>query len=269
MNETKMDGERDTAPPKGDNPQQRQSGCRPAMTVIGRSLHIPPALQYIAVENDRNSQSVDIFCPRRLGQRDLSQCGFFLRTVNSRGEYDAVALFPKVLKDRLQMQWVLCPPQTSCSGKLTLQLWATGKDFDWQTAEAPVYIIRQLAGKPAIPTEPSALDAFLTRLTELAAAAEKSGNEAGEAAAEAAAAAEQAAEAEKRIKALLYRNAWNGKRMTLQEILDFIFTLILRYHSEGICWADWDALELCWDTFELLSMTWDQFEIWKGEPLCM
>lgn len=249
-----------------------KSEQEPVITVSGRRLCIPVQLQCIAVENDQNSQTVQIYCPRWQNGRDLSQDHFFLRTVNSRGGYDAVALFPEIEESRLHMRWILQPPQTSCSGRLQLQLWITGKDFDWQTAQASLYIIRQISGEPVIPAEPPVMDAFLARLSEIAAAAGRSGEQANAAALSAARFSAQAAEAQRRTEQMLsrlYLNAWNGKTMALQEMLDFIFALILRYHAEGICWADWDALCMKWEESEALNMTWDQFEIWRGGRRCM
>lgn len=154
-----------------ENNMARQEAKRPrreaVITVRGRSLVIPPQLSSVAVENDRDSVVIPILCPRRIQGRELSGYSFFLRTLNAKGGYDALPLLMEEQGERLRLQWVLRPPQTSYSGKLLIQLWITGEGFDWQTAAAPVNMIRQLGGEPAIPSAPAMLDSFLKKFQQL------------------------------------------------------------------------------------------------------
>lgn len=145
----------------------------PPITVSERTLNIPTELQNIAVQNDQNSETVKLVCPRYFDGHDLSVYSFFLRTVSQEG-YDAVALTPQASESELSMFWTLKPPQTSYNGKLSIQLWVTGQDFDWQTAEASVNIIRQIGGEPVIPTTPSVLDEFLKQISAIGNAAHTS-----------------------------------------------------------------------------------------------
>lgn len=140
----------------------------PPITVSERTMIIPSVLQSIAVQNDQNSETVTIKCPRYFDGHDLFQYSFFLRTLNSEDGYDAVSLVPVDEGDVLSMEWTLKPPQTSYEGQLRIQLWVTGEDFDWQTAEANVNIIRQINGDPVVPITPSAFDELLKQVIEYA-----------------------------------------------------------------------------------------------------
>lgn len=139
----------------------------PPITVTERTLNIPGELQNIAVQNDQNSETVKIICPRYYDGHDLSAYSFFLRTQNSNEQYDPVVLSPIVGETELMINWTLKPPQTSYAGTLSIQLWVTGEDFDWQTAPASLNIIAQLAGEPVIPIQPSVMDDFLKQIGEI------------------------------------------------------------------------------------------------------
>lgn len=165
----------------------------PPITVSERTLNIPPELQNIAVQNDRNSETVTIVCPRYFDGHDLSKYSFYLRTTNSNGGYDPVSLSPAVAEQELRMQWTLRPPQTSYNGKLSIQLWVTGSNFDWQTAEASVNIIKQIGGEPAVPVTPPVLDEFLKQISGIAENAKQSEGNAAASAKQASASAGAAA----------------------------------------------------------------------------
>ena len=164
----------------------------PPITVSERSLVIPRELQNIAVQNDRNSETVTLLCPRYFDGHDLSGYSFYLRTVNSAGGYDPVSLTPRASGTEIQMEWTLRPPQTSYNGRLLIQLWVTGRDFDWQTAEASVNIIRQIGGEPVIPVTPPVIDELLKQVSEYASSASQSAGEAASSAADASDSADRA-----------------------------------------------------------------------------
>lgn len=169
----------------------------PPITVLERTITIPGELQNIAVQNDQNSEEVTLICPRYFDGHDLFKYTFLLRTVNSEDGFDAVALFPTASATELKMVWTLKPPQTSFPGKLAIQLWVTGENFDWHTAETTVNIIREIAGEPIIPVTPPAMDEFLREIAKLANIAKSSAESAKESEKNAAASADAALEASK------------------------------------------------------------------------
>lgn len=144
------------------------------------------------MQNDRNSETVTLLCPRFFDGHDLSGYSFYLRTVNSAGGYDPVSLTPRASGTEIQMEWTLRPPQTSYNGRLLIQLWVTGRDFDWQTAEASVNIIRQIGGEPVIPVTPPVIDELLKQVSEYASSASQSAGEAASSAADASDSADRA-----------------------------------------------------------------------------
>ena len=154
----------------------------PPITVTERTMFIPPALQNIAVQNDQNSETVTILLPRYFDGHDLSQYAVYLRTKNSNEGYDPVFLTPEVQGNQLSMRWTLKPPQTSYPGKLSIQLWVTGQDFDWHSAENSVNILSEINGEPTIPITPPMIDELLRQLAELVQQAKTSETNAAESA---------------------------------------------------------------------------------------
>ncbi|MCI8623825.1 MAG: hypothetical protein HFG26_09205, partial [Provencibacterium sp.] len=186
----------------------------PPITVSERTLNIPAGLQNIAVQNDQNSETVTMICPRYFDGHDLSSYSFFLRTQNSEGGYDPVALPVTVQGGELHMEWTLRPPQTSYSGRLQIQLWVTGEDFDWQTAEASVNIVRQIGGEPVIPVSPPVMDEFLKQISVVAEKAKTS--ETAAAASASAAGASEAAAASSAAEAAASQTAAAGSAAAAQ-----------------------------------------------------
>lgn len=139
----------------------------PCITVAERQLLIPKELQNIAVQNDENSESVRLVMPRRFDNHDLSLYSVFLRTLNSRGEFDPIALTVEPAATELGMVWTLRPPQTSYAGRLSIQVEVRGEDFLWQTASAELNILTQLAGEPVVPVEPPIMEEFLQRIAAM------------------------------------------------------------------------------------------------------
>ncbi len=93
----------------GPSLRTAQPEQEPPITVSERSLVIPRELQNIAVQNDRNSETVTLLCPRFFDGHDLSGYSFYLRTVNSVGGYDPVSLTPRASGTEIQMEWTLRP----------------------------------------------------------------------------------------------------------------------------------------------------------------
>lgn len=165
--------------PRIADPEQEEP-----ITVAERRMFIPSKLQSIAVQNDKNSETVAILCPRYFDGHDLAQYRFFLRT-ESEGGFDPVLLEHTAEDSVVRMEWTLRPPQTSFSGRLSIQLWVTGEDFDWQTEPASVTIINQIAGEPVVPVDPPLFEQYIKELERLRQEAAKSEQNAAQSAEEA------------------------------------------------------------------------------------
>ena len=168
------------------------------LMVLERTISIPAELQNIAVQNDKNSEDVTILLPRYFDGFDLAQHDIYLRTLNEGGRDDILFTDAEksVVSNEIHLTWTLKPPQTSYSGKLTIQLVVIGKDFQWSSNSAVVNIIRLIDGEPVIPVQPSLYEKWLEELSILADEAGKSKEDAAKSAAAAAGSASAAKSSE-------------------------------------------------------------------------
>ena len=201
------------------------------ITIAERSVMIPAELQNIAVQNDQNSEEVSIVFPRYFDGFDLSRHEIYLRTLNSDGGRDDI-LFTSANKDmvsnEIHLRWMLKPPQTSYSGKLTIQLMIKGQDFQWSSNSAVINIIKLIDGEPVVPVTPSVYETWMEEISALSADV-KSSKEAAAASASAAAGSASAAKTSETNaaksassaksdadKALEYRNQAESAKETAQ-----------------------------------------------------
>lgn len=137
------------------------------ITIMERAVMVPAELQNIAVQNDKNSEEVSIVFPRYFDGFDLSRHEIYLRTLNSDGGRDDILFTSankEIVSNEIHLRWMLKPPQTSYSGKLTIQLMIKGQDFQWSSNSAVLNIIRLLDGEPVIPENPSAYETWLNEM---------------------------------------------------------------------------------------------------------
>lgn len=134
-----------------------------------RRMYIPIGWRQINIQDDFGAESVIIEVPRYYGSEniDLSKYPMYLKTVSSGGR-DDILLSPKVTEDTVYAVWTLCPPQTSYSGDLYLQLRFEGDDLKWETPPAKIEIITSLNAEPVVPTSPSAYDGWLDEMQSIA-----------------------------------------------------------------------------------------------------
>ena len=134
-----------------------------------RRMYIPIGWRQINIQDDFDAESVVIEVPRYYGSDniDLSKYPMYLKTVSSGGR-DDILLSSEVTEDTVSAVWTLCPPQTSYSGDLYLQLRFEGDDLKWETPPAKIEIITSLNAEPVVPTSPSAYDGWLDEMQSIA-----------------------------------------------------------------------------------------------------
>ena len=148
------------------------------ITISERTIIVPPELQNIAVQNDENSEEVTIVIPRYFDGNDLDSYTAILKTV-SRGGRDDLPLTKITTSDtELTFSWVLCPPQTSYSGELKLQIRFVGDGFKWETDATSVNIIVSQDADPVVPTTPTIIDGLINQVSGYAGQAQQSAAEA-------------------------------------------------------------------------------------------
>lgn len=149
-------------------PRTTNPDTEPPITVSERTIIVPQELQNIAVQNDQNSETVKIVCPRYFDGNDLSQYDFYLHTISTGGENPDIVFLGEnkvVGQTEVTLVWTLKPPETSYAGRLTIQLKISGINFQWSTDSTSVNIIRYQEGDPVIPVTPSFVDEFLKEIT--------------------------------------------------------------------------------------------------------
>lgn len=200
------------------------------ITIAERSVMIPAELQNIAVQNDQNSEEVSIVLPRYFDGFDLSRHDIYLRTLNEGGRDDILftSANKTIVSNEIHLRWMLKPPQTSYSGKLTIQLMIKGQDFQWSSNSAVINIIKLIDGEPVVPVTPSVYETWMEEISALSADV-KSSKEAAAASASAAAGSASAAKTSETNaaksassaksdadKALEYRNQAESAKETAQ-----------------------------------------------------
>lgn len=150
------------------SPLLEEVSTEPPITISNRKFFIPSELKNIAVQNDENSEAVQIIMPRYFDGHDLSQYTICLKSVSQGGRGDVVFAENEkdILEKEIHLRWTLKPPQTSYAGTLQLQLLVTGPDFKWETDVGEVNILESLDADPVIPMTPSFIDDFLKQLQE-------------------------------------------------------------------------------------------------------
>lgn len=141
------------------------------ITIAERSVIIPAELQNIAVQNDQNSEEVSIVLPRYFDGFDLSRHDIYLRTLNEGGRDDILftSANKTIVSNEIHLRWMLKPPQTSYSGKLTIQLMIKGQDFQWSSNSAVINIIKLIDGEPVVPVTPSVYETWMEEISALSA----------------------------------------------------------------------------------------------------
>lgn len=146
----------------------------------GRRLLIPDSLRCIGVQADENCHPV-VFClPRWYGGRDLSECSFRLKVVSSGGRSDVFFPTVTVEETRLLLRWLPAPPQTSCAGRLLVQLCAAAEGFAWQSEPGEFTVLTSLDAPPLIPPVESGLERLAAAVAADAAAVRTISAELGE-----------------------------------------------------------------------------------------
>lgn len=155
------------------------------ITVSERTIVVPAELQNIAVQNDENSETVNIVIPRYFDGHDLDEYTAILKTVSSGGRDDLN--LTKLYSDDsdITFEWKLAPPQTSYSGELQLQIRFVGEDFKWETDSTSVNIITSIDDDPIVPTTPSIIESLIAQVSTYANSASASATAAAASAQEA------------------------------------------------------------------------------------
>ena len=148
------------------------------ITISERTIIVPPELQNIAVQNDENSEEVTIVIPRYFDGNDLDSYTAILKTVSSGGRDDLPLTKITTSDTELTFSWVLCPPQTSYSGELKLQIRFVGDGFKWETDATSVNIIVSQDADPVVPTTPTIIDGLINQVSGYAGQAQQSAAEA-------------------------------------------------------------------------------------------
>ena len=148
------------------------------ITISERTIIVPPELQNIAVQNDENSEEVTIVIPRYFDGNDLDSYTAILKTVSKGGRDDLPLTKITTSDTELTFSWVLCPPQTSYSGELKLQIRFVGDGFKWETDATSVNIIVSQDADPVVPTTPTIIDGMINQVSGYAGQAQQSAAEA-------------------------------------------------------------------------------------------
>lgn len=150
-----------------------------------------------AIQNENNAREYKISAPKTYDEKDLSDKMWYVDVeVAGKGMHESRALKNDGVEgNEIALTWNLGRPQTSFSGKVLVQFYATDSDGEYlfNTKQIELEVKRSNSGVPIIPSNPQSVDLAW----EATGQAEQFAADAEQSATEAAGAAEAAKEAAK------------------------------------------------------------------------
>lgn len=139
------------------------------IVIDNRTWIIPATLQTIAVQNDKNSETVYIDIPRSFDGIDRNGYSVYLRTVSDESGMDEILFGSEELEvtdDLIIAKWVLKPPQTSYFGSVTTYIIIRNGEYQWSTHDGRFTVKELTDADPIIPVTPDVYETWLENVSE-------------------------------------------------------------------------------------------------------